>query len=124
MRVVDPGHKYLLDSLDNGSPIPLTFVKRDAPAERYPGNIGHYPGTLIQEVLRALIDRGEYLQNQQPCEETQEFVNLMRRGLWVLESRVRRVRHEPPLEIQLSAIERQPTCDICGHITCSEHLAK
>lgn len=121
VKVIDPGHKYLLNSLDGGEPILLTFVKRDNPPENYPGNIGHYPGTQLQEVLRALIERGEYVQNQQPCPETAKFVDLMRQGLYELETRVRHRRHQPELRVSLDQIEKEPTCSICGHIMCLEH---
>ena len=40
MQVIDTGHKYLLTSFDGGNPIPLTFVKRDFPSTKYPGNVG------------------------------------------------------------------------------------
>jgi hypothetical protein len=52
MKIIDPGHKYELDQLDGEGKEILTFVKRDTPSERYPGNQGHYPGTNMQEVLR------------------------------------------------------------------------
>lgn len=121
MEVLDPGHKYLLNSLDHGEPILLTFVKRDSPPEKYPGNVGHYPGTQFQEVLRALIDRGEYVQNQQPCPETEAFIDFMRMGIWVLEVRVRRVRRQPGSDIPLVGIDKQPVCEQCGHIVCLDH---
>jgi hypothetical protein len=59
MKVLEAGHKYELLSLDGGEPQILTFVKREG--EGYPGNVGHHPGTTLQEVLRAEIDRGMYV---------------------------------------------------------------
>ena len=124
MKVIDPGHKYLLDSIDGGGPVVLTFVKRDSPPEKYPGNVGHYPGTQTQEVLRALIERSLYLQRQQPCPETASLIELLRRGLWVLEARTRRVRGQPTLDVPVLGIETMPTCGRCGHIRCLEHEGK
>lgn len=121
MKVLDPGHKYLLDSHDGGESILLKFVKRDSPPGKYPGNTDSYPGTLTQEVLRALIDRGEYVQNQQPCPETESFIHLMRTGLFLLESRVRRIRHQVGLDVPLQGIDSFNGCMICGHILCMNH---
>lgn len=45
------------------------FVKREG--EHFPGNVGHYPGTTMQEVLRVLIDRAKYVNSQIPCLETE-----------------------------------------------------
>ena len=121
MKIIDPGHQYLLDTWDGGEPILLTFVKRDLPPEKFPGNIGHYPGTQSQEVLRALIDRAEYVQNQIPCRETEIFISCMRSGLQVLERRARRMRQQPELDIPLLGIEKLPACGACGHIRCLNH---
>ena len=121
MKVIDPGYTYLLDSIDGGEPVPLTFVKRDSPPEKYPGNVGHYPGTQIQEVLRALVERGTYLQGQFPCPETETLVNLMRTGICLLETRTRRVRGQPGLDVPVLGIESAPTCEDCGHIGCLDH---
>lgn len=50
MLVIDPGHTYLLGSLDGPLTQTLVFVKRDSeshPNGYYPGNEGHHPGTNI-----------------------------------------------------------------------------
>ena len=122
MQVIDTGHKYLLTSFDGGNPIPLTFVKRDFPSTKYPGNVGHYPGTQMQEVLRALVERGVYLFRQFPCPETEALVSLMRTGIWLLETRTRRVRGQAGLSVSVLGIESAPTCEDCGHIECLDHL--
>lgn len=117
MEVLDPGHQYLLTSLDGGDPITLTFVKRDDPPEKYPGNVGHYPGTQIQEVLRALIDRAIYVNNQIPCNETEDAITHLRSALWLLEKRHLN-RHEGNGSPLLENIENIPFCLKCGHIDC------
>jgi hypothetical protein len=51
MKIVEPGHVYDLNSLDDTEerPMRLIFVNREPGTE--------HPGTQTQEVLRALIDR-------------------------------------------------------------------
>lgn len=69
MKILDPGHTYELHQLDfsdysvwNRRQVILQFVKREG--EKYPGNVGHYPGTTIQDVLRCCIDRLSYVNAQ------------------------------------------------------------
>ena len=122
MKVLDPGHKYELSTVDgDGSPVILTFVKRDNPSKKYPGNIGHYAGTQFQEVLRALIDRAIYVNDQWPCEETKNTISLYREAIYQLESRARRIRGQQELGINLHNIEIESTCKDCGHILCLSH---
>ena len=71
-RVIDPGHVYDLRRLDGPGVERLTFVKREGP--RYPGNVGKHPGTTMQEVIRALIDRAEYVNAQIPNAETEAAI--------------------------------------------------
>lgn len=124
MRVLDLGHTYELDTLDGGGTELLLFVKRNNPPEKFPGNKSAYPGTTIQEVMRAVIDRLKYVNNQVPCEETALSVEKARSIIWLLEKRAAQ-RHNRPFNILSGRIENQPTCPVCGHIghTCSEESA-
>lgn len=116
MKVIDPGHKYELDSYDGGESVRLTFVKREG--EGYPFNAGHYSGTNCQEVIRALIDRVKYLQSQIHCDENIFVIDYLRRALWQFEIRAAQ-RHGRRLpDFYLNEIESQPTCAGCGHIGC------
>ena len=119
MEVLDPGHDYLLHSFDGGEPVRLTFVKRCDPPDKYPGNTNAYPGTQIQEVLRALIDRGMYLEGQISCVETRHLIENCRDAIWWLENRHAK-RHDANLHhhINPDTIETVPTCSDCGHIMC------
>lgn len=120
MQVLDAGHDYLLTSFDGGPPIRLNFVKRDDPPEKYPGNTNAYPGTLMQEVLRALIERGEYVNNQFSCNQTEEAIGHFAQALWLLEQR-HAERHGLPdamNEIDLESVATVPFCTRCGHIIC------
>lgn len=119
MKVHDPGHIYELENLDDtGGKFPkvvLCFVKREG--EGYPGNVGHHPGTNLQEVLRALIDRVEYLNSQIYDDSNLLVVNDLRNALWNLESRAA-LRHGRTLDIGIREIESHPVCTKCGHIGC------
>lgn len=124
MDVIDPGHEYLLNNLDvePGTFFPpsvLMFVKREG--EGYPGNIGHHPGTNMQEVLRALIARIKYLHNQIPDNRNLEVINFLRGSLYWLEHRAAE-RHgrlsEFVNDYNRNKIESYSVCLKCGHIGC------
>jgi hypothetical protein len=85
MKILDPGHDYLLSPLDGDIDIRLTFVKREGVG--YPGNIGSYSGTTCQEVLRSLIDRLDYINNQIPCFESKISRFCLFIALWMFELR-------------------------------------
>lgn len=130
MRVVDPGHKYILDELDkdDGGLIYLIFVKRLG--EKYPGNTGRARGgTYCQDVLRALIDRCKYLNNQIPCPQTIRIIELLRTALYLFEYRAAELKGELPsffrmeeIRSDLVGIEGVVACKKCGHLYPHEHL--
>jgi len=116
MIVLDPGHRYQLEHLDGVGTEILSFVKRQG--ENYPGNTSHYEGTNLQEVLRALIDRVKYLNNQIPDYRNQNVLDYLRWSILQLEYRAAE-RHGRDLVInQWQAIEHYPTCMLCKHIGC------
>ena len=120
MKVLDKGHQYELASFDGGTTQVLTFVKRNQPPGKYPGNTDAYPGTQTQEVLRALIDRAKYVNAQTPCMETTSSIDLLRQVLYLYESRHAH-RHQLSLPSSLSSnIEEVPFCVSCGHLVCAE----
>lgn len=120
MHVIDPGHRYLLRSLDAKSleqeGIELRFVKRMGPG--YPGNTSAYSGTTSQEVLRALIDRSKYVNNQVPDPHNALVLIYLREAILDLELRAaeRHGRALPLLDI--TNIEDVETCRKCNHIGC------
>ncbi len=118
MIVLDPGHDFVLSNLDGQSQSRLTFVKREG--ERFPGNFGHHPGTTSQEVVRALINRAQYVQRQIPCWQTRLSVHLMRAVIWLYEHRAART-HGRRWFRRLRGVELLPTCIACGHIDCTMH---
>jgi len=117
MIVQDPGHLYTLPSLDDGQPQELRFVKRIG--EKYPGNEPPaYGGTTMQEVIRALIDRAEYLQQQIPCCETEAAIGNLRTALLLFEIRAARV-HQRSLDFKrLRDFEAAERCGHCLHVGC------
>lgn len=117
MKVIDPGHEYLLDSLDGEQTNRLVFVKREG--EKYPGNVGSHAGTTIQEVLRALIERCRYVNDQIPCRETETATRCLIAALRVLEERAAR-RHGRALTVPLpDLISGAGKCPACGHVGCA-----
>lgn len=125
MRIIDPGHFYLLNNLDDNGQTLLRFVKRMGDA--YPGNTSAYAGTTTQEVLRALIDRIKYVDNQHAWPENQEVIDHLRIALVGLEMRAARARNELVEfckycdDNSTKNFEDLPTCDKCGHIGCKRH---
>lgn len=115
MQILDPGHKYKLTSYDGESEVILTFMKREG--EMYPGNVGTHPGTNMQEVLRALIDRLRYVNNQAEDRRNYVVIEHLQSAIALLEMRAAD-RHGIPTLFDVSSIETIPTCQICGHITC------
>ncbi len=119
MKVLESGHQYALASLDGGEPVTLTFVKRVGTG--YPGNTGPHPGTTLQEVLRALLDRCRYVNAQVPCLETQMCIRLLQSVLGLLEMRAKRMKGKEFGAATLDSIELSPTCERCGHVSCTEN---
>lgn len=116
MRVIDPGHDYRLSVYDGTGEVPLTFLKRMG--EGYPGNQSAHPGTNLQEVLRALIARMEYLDGQIPDARNAGVIECLRSAIRLLEERAAE-RNGLNLSGPYEAIERVPTCSVCGHIVCN-----
>lgn len=121
MKVIDTGHKYELLTLDGDLVQTLTFVKRfDAEhPEKFPGNINAYPGTTIQSVVRALVDRITYLQNQIPHKNNPAIKQRLLEILWLLEDRVAE-RHGRDFDYRVEDMDQLPMCKHCGHVVCKE----
>ena len=134
MKVIDPGHIYELTELDGNSPriqfdIPgysdwplnrLVFVKREG--ERYPGNVGHHPGTTMQEVIRALIDRLKYVDGQAWHSTNEATTHHLRQALLSLEFRAAdqhgRLQDFLDRFSEDDCPELLSTCRKCLHIGC------
>jgi hypothetical protein len=127
MTVQDPGHTYTVKNYDGDGEQTIRFMKRDAsshPGGYYPGNEGSYSGTNLQEVLRVLIDRVLYLDNQIPADQNRIILNNLRDSLILLEERAAE-RHGKSLPIDVPVpleVEQIPTCQTCGHWFCEKHV--
>lgn len=119
MKVLDPGHQYELHALDGFDAFEiLTFVKREGPG--FPGNVGSYPGTTVQEVCRALIDRLQYVDKQIYDIRNGFCIQFLKSIIWLLERRAAE-RHGRELKAGLREIESLPFCERCGHVECEGH---
>ncbi len=117
-KVIDPGHKYLLLTLDGETEQVLTFVKRDKSTEKYPGNQGHYSGTTLQSVIRALIDRVSYLQGQISCDENIAIISNLQNCLFLLEHRAMRRHGLDASTLTQFDAQLKDMCPKCGHVRC------
>jgi hypothetical protein len=119
MKVLEPGHLYELKCLDGRDLHWLRFVKRIGPG--YPGNEPPaYSGTTMQEVLRALIERSEYVNGQVPCVETESAIGLLRSALVLFEIRAKRVKGKHLTVRAVEDVIDGATCPKCGHVQCDE----
>lgn len=114
MRIIDPGHQYLVEALDNGATQLISFVKREGPD--YSGNFNHYAGTNCQELLRVLIDRVKYLDAQIACAENTKIIELLRTALEQFEIRAARRHGELPpfFEFEIEHMPVRPDGHIAG----------
>lgn len=121
MRVLDKGHDYELGALDGDHAQNLRFVKRCDMTDpsKYPGNKNAYPGTTLQIVLRVLINRVQYLQNQKWCVENVLIRFCLMTAIWLLEFRAAR-RHSAWYLHGLDFALHEPICERCGHTVCEQ----
>lgn len=116
MQILDPGHAYLLTPFDGEPGVILRFMKREG--EGYPGNVGHYSGTNLQEVIRACIDRLKYLDTQIPHWRNKRCIIELREVLENLEFRAAE-RHGRVLHLSPAKnVEDEIFCYRCG---CTGH---
>lgn len=119
MNVRDPGHRFDLALLDQKEWEPpfatITYVKREGPG--YPGNVGSYSGTTLQESWRAEIARLKYLNAQVEHPYNTMIIGMLRSAISLLETRaaVRHGRRLPGFQVD---VESMITCPKCLHIGC------
>jgi hypothetical protein len=121
MKILDAGHRYslvVLDRTDDTEAV-LTFVKRFDPLDpsKFPGNFNSYQGTTSQEVIRCLLDRARYVQNQKWCLENVIVIFSLRIAIWALEFRASR-KHRKLYFKSMTYAEHQQMCPLCGHTNC------
>ncbi len=91
MKTVDEGHIYELDQLGTDETVQLKFIKRSGKDIKHDDE---WPGLQTQEVLRALVDRTQYLNDLIPCTESQDAVYYLRMALFCYEVRAYRRKQE------------------------------
>ena len=103
MKAVEPGHVYRLDHLESSGQLSLvfarqepddsdlTFIRRNSAAITHPSE---HPGTNVQEVLRALIDRSQFLDSVVPCAETEDAIYYLRMAFFCYEARAWRRKQQ------------------------------
>jgi hypothetical protein len=137
MREIFPGHSYLLSSYPAKEDTTDVYLKqridfRKRIGENYPGNIGDsHNGTSTQELLRVIIARSQYVNNQESHQANIKLIKNCRESILDLEKRaaIRRgdeyfrswyEKYFNSLENNIQP-ENIPPCNICGHIFCSKH---
>jgi hypothetical protein len=110
MLVVEKGHIYEVDNIDledgGERTQTITFVRRIPEAKAH-------EGTLMQELLRVLINRIHFLNEQVPHESNVRVVRNLRECLVLMEARAAQRKIEA-----LVYPEQEPACQTCGHIFC------
>lgn len=91
MEIIDDGHIYDMWQLGSDDPQRITFIKRSGGAIQYEEQ---WPGVQVQEVLRVLIDRTEYLNEIIPCNESKDALWHLRMALFMYEVRAHRRKNE------------------------------
>lgn len=116
MTEIDPGHLYSVDNYNTQNTIicqQIRFMKRIGAL--YPGNIGKpYSGTNSQELVRVLISRLDYVNNQKPFWTNPICTLLLRLILNMLEYRAA-LRHGRKFKFILK-IENYPVIEKDGHL--------
>lgn len=120
MLILEAGHEYMLEAVGGTQPQRIYFVKNEG--AKYPGNRGHHGGVLTQEVLRVLINRTQYLNNQGSCMETEMALAAMRQALAWYEVRAARCRGTHIEGEHIDALDSAPTCPTCGHNQCHREV--
>ena len=92
MKVIIPGHRYLLGPA-GGFQQTLAFImktpQKDVPASVYALETVQ-DGTTTEEVLKVLIDRTNHLNKAVPCRENSLAVTKMEEALLWLNERTRK----------------------------------
>lgn len=114
MRIIDPGHLYAVVNVDGPGEQQIQFVRR---RDHRGGLVSPYtPGILSQELLRVLIDRVRYLNDEDPCTEDVQIIHALRDCLRLFESRAARRTIE-----KLEMPEMSDACPICHHLLCTHN---
>lgn len=125
MKVIDQGHVYDLEGVGDyplftSALQRIVFVKNEG--AKYPGNVGHHGGVITQELLRVIIDRTKYLNEQGACFETEMALAAMRQALAWYEVRAARCRGTHIEGDHIDLLDNAPVCAVCGHNQCHREV--
>ncbi len=84
MKVLTPGHKYLLDAHEGRAHQTIQFIEKRKEGDAL---VTVNDGTTNEEVLRMLINRIDILNTKLPCEENEVVLANLRASLEILEQR-------------------------------------
>jgi len=102
MNIVEEGHYYELENLDGSQFNTIKFVNR--------GHGNDHEGTNNQEVLRVLIDRVSFLDNELPWHGNKEIIMHLRKALILHEA-----RHLERMVDRSIAVDKIPVNETNGH---------
>lgn len=117
MNVLEPGHIYALSVLDGkpGEIEILCHAKRIG--AKYPGNKEpSHPGTTLQEVWRANLDRLRYLDKQEPSPYNLTAIYHIEQAIAALEDRAADRHGRTHNTVEESCYGLQ--CRKCLHVGC------
>ena len=120
MKILDPGHEYLLEGVGETADQRVVFVKNEG--VKYPGNTGFHGGILTQELLRVCIDRTRYMNTQGSCLETEHALAAMQSALGWYEVRAARCRGTHIEAEHIDGLDAAPVCKVCGHNQCHREV--
>jgi hypothetical protein len=112
VKIIEPGHVYSVANVDGPGEQTIRFVRRrDEHAKLLEES---EEGILSQELLRVLIDRVRYLNDEDPCAEDVEIIVRLRESLRLFETRASRRTIE-----KMPMVEMADACPICHHLLCA-----
>jgi len=87
MKILTPGHKYVLTNYKEGGEQTLDFIHKEQATDGSAALIMVDEGTTNEEVLKVLIDRLQFLQRAFPCRENALVITKLEESLMWLEKR-------------------------------------
>lgn len=133
MKMIEPGHRYKIQDYPCTNEEPdllslqeIQFVEKVG--NKFPGNLKEENGTNCQEILRVLINRCIYLNNQKPSPKTIRIIEQLRNTLYLFEYHAAELKDKLDVFFQMKSIrpnlvgiEEINPCKICGHIYPHSH---
>lgn len=87
MKIITTGHQYQLASFEGSLPQTLQFIEKVPVSDGSKELRTVHDGTTNEEVLKALIDRLQYLNGKFPCRENAIVITKLEESLMWLNKR-------------------------------------